>query len=390
MFVDMTFCRNPGLLQTAADLHQQGMIQPDTYVLDLDAIIRNGRVIKEEADKFGIKLYFMTKQLGRNPVVAEALMKLGYDGAVVVDYREADRLWENGIHLGNVGHLVQIPSHKVGEIVARRPNVITVYTVDKAREISQAAVKQGIQQNIMLRVIGNQDVLYPGQHGGFYLNELQVNAREIEILPNIRITGVTSFPCFLYDEKVNDIVATSNTQTLQVAKQLLEEMGIQIREVNIPSATCTRVIKEIADLGGTHGEPGHGLLGTTPLHAATEQPEIPAIVYVSEISHSLDKVSYCYGGGHYRRSHMKHALVGSSFSDMRKVDVESPDVESIDYYLKLNQLADVGATVLFAFRAQVFVTRSEVAVVSGISTDNPKLVGTYDSLGRLLKRGGSV
>ena len=69
----------------------------------------------------------------------------------------------------------------------------------------------------------------------------------------------------------------------------------------------------MAKMGGNCGEPGHGLTGTTPLHAAcAEEPEIPAIVYVSEVSHNFQGKAYCYGGGHYRRSHVKQALVGRS------------------------------------------------------------------------------
>ena len=42
-------------------------------------------------------------------------------------------------------------------------------------------------------------------------------------------------------------------------------------------------IPEIRKLGGHQGEPGHALTGTTPLHAVLDLPEIPALVYVSEI-----------------------------------------------------------------------------------------------------------
>lgn len=385
MFLDTVLHRNSTLLEAALAFHRQGDVRPDTYVLDLDTICENARMIKEQADAWHVGLYFMTKQLGRNPLVAEALLALGYPAAVAVDYKEAALLADHGIPLGNVGHLVQIPSGQVAEIVRQKPRIITVYSVEKACEISRAAVAVNRVQDIMLRVIGEGDVLYPGQYGGFLLDEIVAKAKAIAALPNLRVSGITSFPCFLFDEQAGALAPTVNADTLRRAKAMLTEAGIDVAEVNMPSATCVASIREIARLGGTHGEPGHGLLGTTPLHAVTEQPELPAVVYVSEISHELDGNSYCYGGGHYRRSHMTAALVGNQPERLRRVAVESPDTESIDYYLRLNCRAAVGDTVLMAFRTQIFVTRSDVAVVEGIRAGTPRIAGIFDSQGRVLR-----
>jgi predicted amino acid racemase len=385
MFLDTTYRRNPRLIETAFKLHQQGQIQPDTYVLDLDAVISNAKSMKEEADSYGIKLYFMTKQFGRNPLVAKELMKLGYEGAVAVDYKEADILYKNGIKLGHVGHLVQVPSNKVEEMLLKSPEVITVYSVEKAREISAAAKRLGLTQRIMLRVIDREDILYPAQYGGFYLEELIEKAGEIIKLPNIILHGVTSFPCFLYDCQIGEIEKTSNAATVIKAKRMLEEaFHINIGQVNTPSATCTRSMSRIAEAGGTHGEPGHGLLGTTPLHAVRDEIEIPAIAYVSEISHNLGGQCFCYGGGHYRRSNMEGAFVGTDLENMKRMKVEMPESDNIDYYITLQGSAEVGHTAVMAFRTQIFVTRSEVAVVKGIQTGEPEILGIYDSQGRLI------
>ncbi|WML34924.1 YhfX family PLP-dependent enzyme [Clostridium sp. OS1-26] len=386
MFLDITKKRNHGLIKVAFELHQKGLIQPDTYIIDLDNIIENGRKIKEEADKYGIKLYFMTKQFGRNPIVCHELMKLGYSGAVVVDFKEALTLKENGIKLGHVGHLVQIPTHCMEEIIEAKPEVVTVYSVDKAREVSKISQKLGQVQNIMLRVLDEGDTLYPAQYGGFYLNELIEKAKEIKELPNINIYGITSFPCFLFDPKEGDIKATKNIETLKQAQKLLEDkLNIKIQELNLPSATCVANIKSIAEYGGTHGEPGHGLTGTTPYHAENEAEEIPCLVYVSEVSHNLKEECYCYGGGHYRRSHMNKALVGSSIENYIELKAEEPSNESIDYYIALKGNANVGETVVMSYRTQVFVTRSSVAVVKGIKEGKPELLGIYDSLGKKTK-----
>lgn len=385
MFLEATLRRNPKLIDAAFKLHSEGYIEPDTYILDLDTILENAKAIKNEADKYGIKLYFMTKQLGRNPYISKELMKLGYEGAVAVDYREAQVLASNSIALGHIGHLVQIPKHKIESLLKARPQFITVYSVEKAKEISEAAVKLNITQKIIIRVIDKDDMLYPAQYGGFYLEEIVDKAKEINKLPNLKLAGITTFPCFLYDEIAGLINETSNVYTLQKAKKLLEEAGINIEQINMPSATCTCNIANIAKFGGTHGEPGHGIMGTTPIHAVSDQVEVPAVVYVSEVSHNLGDQSFCYGGGHYRRSHMENALIGKSLNSASKYKVEEPEVESIDYHFTLSPKAEVSSTVVMAFRTQIFVTRSRVAVVKGIQKGTPEIVGIYDSQGMLLQ-----
>lgn len=386
MFLDITQKRNPNLIKAAFYLHQNGFIQPDTYVIDLDHLMDNARHIKAAADQNGISLYFMSKQLGRNPLVCKALVDAGYAGAVTVDFREALTLIDQGIPLGHVGHLVQIPTHGIEKILQARPEVITVYSVEKAKQISDVACRLGLVQNIMLRVLDAGDTLYPEQYGGFYLEELAEKARLIESLPNIHIHGVTSFPCFLYDERKGSICPTHNVETLLKAQTILESsLSISLKQLNMPSASCAANMAAIALQGGTHAEPGHGLTGTTPYHAYQEGVEIPCIAYVSEISHQLKEASFCYGGGHYRRSHMEQALVGSSFETALKVKTLSPDVESIDYYMTLQTAANVGDTVVMSYRTQIFVTRSHVAVVAGIKENKPKLLGIFDSQGREVK-----
>lgn len=387
MFLDLLQKRNPNLVKTAFDLHRDGLIEPDTYVLDMDALQYNGKTIKEEADKYGIKLYIMTKQFGRNPYVAAELMKLGYDGAVAVEYREAELLYQNGIKLGHVGHLVQVPANLIERVLSMKPEVITVYSLEKAYEISKAARKMNVTQKIMLRIIDENDIILPGQNGGISTKELLETASIILDMPNIELHGLTSFPCFLVDEDRNKISETHNASTIVQSKSLLEaHFGIKLNQLNMPSVTCSSSIKKIAEMGGTHGEPGHGLLGTTPIHALSDQMEIPAIIYVSEISHNFDHMSYCYGGGYYRRSHMRGALVGKDMKSAERIDVKTPDSYAIDYYIGLKRHARVGDTAVFSFRTQIFVTRSKVAVVRGISEGKPQILGIYDSLGGLVKK----
>lgn len=383
MFLDLTLRRNKALINYSFQLHQSGAILPDTYVIDLDTVVANGRSMVQEAKKNHVELYVMTKQYGRNPLITEELIKAGFQGAVAVDFKEAKILQQNKIPIGHVGHLVQIPSQYVDEVIAMNPAYITVYSLEKAKEINEACRKQGKRQKVFLRVIDQEDILYPAQYGGFYLDELPEVIPELQRLSHIKIDGLTSFPCFLYDPQQADIATTPNLATIQKAKSMLEEQfGLEIIHLNTPSSTCTSLIGEIAKNGGTQGEPGHGLLGTTPFHAVRDLAERPAMVYVSEVSHNLGDQSFCYGGGHYRRSHMENALVGRTLESAIPVKVATPDTESIDYYIGLKKNLNVGDSVVMAYRTQVFVTRSSVAVVKGLSSGKPELVGIYDSQGK--------
>ena len=144
MFLEKTVEKNKELINVAFELHKKGVIEPDTYVIDLDRTIENARRIKEEADKYNVKLYFMSKQIGRNPLVCKELMKLGYEGAVVVDFREAEVMINNGIKIGHVGHLVQIPTSLLKKIVSSKPDYITVYSIEKAKQIDLVCKELGI------------------------------------------------------------------------------------------------------------------------------------------------------------------------------------------------------------------------------------------------------
>ena len=187
------------------------------------------------------------------------------------------------------------------------------------------------------------------------------------------------------------VEGTENVNTLTKAvKVLQDEFGIEVKQVNMPSATCTSTIPIIKELGGTHGEPGHGFTGTTPYHANHDLPEVPSILYVSEVSHIFENKAYTFGGGFYRRSNVKNALAGNNYEELKNniLEVEVNEPEAIDYYGSLiidDKYVNIGDTVIYAFRTQIFVTRSEVALVEGISHGNPRLVGIYDSLGNRLR-----
>ncbi|MCD8278677.1 YhfX family PLP-dependent enzyme [Enterocloster citroniae] len=382
MFLNQTIRRNRELAETAFMLHQEGRILPDSYVVDVDAFLENARRLLHKAEENHIKLYFMLKQIGRNPYLAKALVELGYSGAVV-DYREGLVMMRHNIPIGNVGHLVQVPGALIKNMVAYGPEVMTVYSREKIMEIQAAAAELGRRQALMLRVYGDFDMIYSGQTAGFHLDELKETAIWIKTeCPQLEIKGVTSFPCYLYDETAGDVLPTRNLETVKCAVEILKTCGVDVTLVNTPSATCCHTIDKMVEFGGNCGEPGHGLSGTTPMHAEHDLEEIPAVVYVSEVSHNFMGNAYCFGGGHYRRSHVKHVLVGKSLKDSRDLTVIPPTDESIDYHFGISEECTVGDTAVMAFRFQIFVTRSDVALVKGIRKGCPEIIGIYDSQGR--------
>lgn len=383
MFVNALQKHNPALIDAALALHKQGEILPDSYVLDLDAFINNARTIKAKADKHGIALYAMTKQIGRNPYLGRLLVdELGYEGIVCVDFKEVRLFARHGIKIVHVGHLVQPPQAMLDQLMNEvQPDVVTVVSIEKAQALSQAAQKVGRVQNILLKFYAPGDMLYTNQETGFPLHDIESVVATIQALPGVKITGLTHFPCLLaeYDQ----VVPTSNAHTVANAAKQCEALGIDLQQINLPSLTCSASMATLAQLGATHVEPGHALTGTTPLHQfETAQPERIAMLYLSEISHHYEGQSYCFGGGYYRRGHAEHALIWpKSGAPAQKCHVRNDEQASIDYHLRLTALAPVGSPVIMAFRTQVFVTRSDIAIVAGIQTGQPHLVGVWDALG---------
>lgn len=382
MFLSALEKENPLLIKEAIRLHKKGLIQPDTYLLDLDQIRLNARKLLKKANENSLTLFFMLKQIGRNPLVAKELMKIGFTGAVVVDFREALLMMENDIPLGNVGHLVQVPQSLLKKIMIYGAQYITVYSIEKVKLINEIAGELGIKQKILVKVLETDDTIYDGQTSGFSLSELPNFIKEVKQLDNVDIAGLTTFPCFLLTQ--DELLPTKNLKTIIKAKTIFKNHELPIKELNMPSATCMATIEQINTFGGTQGEPGHALTGTTPLHAVRTQPEKPAILYVSEISHQFDRHSYFYGGGFYPRGHWENVMVVKEHK--KKYDTVLPlSSDNIDYYIGTKTCHEIGATVIASFRTQIFVTRSEVAVIDGIHSDKPECLTIFDSQGRFLR-----
>ena len=383
MFLESTLKYNKKLIEAALDFHQRGIISPNTYVLDLDTVKKNTKVLSEKARKQDIELFFMTKQFGRNPLVAQAIAESGIDKAVAVDPWEAITLSQNGIKIGHVGHLVQIPIHMIPAILKLHPDYVTVFSLANARNISRAAKEMGRKQKVFLRIANKEDYIYKGQEGGFTFEQIVKDIESIEQLEGLEIAGLTSFPCILIKDGLPTV--TPNVTSMQTVKSFLMERGYKRLEMNMPSATSCGTIKLLKENGATQGEPGHALIGTTPIHATKKLAERPAMVYVTEVSHISNHHAYVFGGGFYPRSHMKAALVGTNKNHLKKVQAIEMTPDHIDYYGSLNTVeAKVGDTAIFAFRTQVFVTNAHIAILKNVSED-PELIGVFDSKGNVIE-----
>lgn len=394
MFLDLIQRRNTPLLDAAAALHRAGDIPPNTYVIDLDAVGRNAAAFVAEASRLGLTPFAMTKQIGRNPDVSRALVANGLTHAVGVDLECTVAATTGGLAVGHLGHLVQIPRHQAAIAAGLRPLFWTVFNEDKAREAGQAALALGRLQDVLLRVVAPGDRFYTGHEGGFPVEHIVAAADRIDKIPGVRVAGVTTFPATLFDAESGTAKATPNRATLTRAKELLEASGRTGVEVNAPGTTSISVLAALAEAGATQVEPGHGLTGTTPLHAVEDLVEEPAIAYVSEVSHFHDSSAYVFGGGLYvdpvLGDSRTRALVypgGSADTNSAvELDVDMPAPEAIDYYCRVpleetptspSNHVDVGDTVIFGFRPQVFVTRGLTAAISGISTGNPHVEGIW-------------
>ena len=381
MFLRQTIKKNPKLIEAVMNFHQRMLISPDTYVIDVDHFLSNARLIADEAAKYNIELYFMLKQIGRNPYLAKELMKLGYAGAVVVDFKEAKVMMKHNVPIANVGHLVQPNRALIQELVDYGCEYFTVYSLEKMNDINEAAKKSNKVQKVLIRVYDEGDLIYSGQTAGFALKDLKENLSKMKEFENIQIAGLTSFPCYLYSEETNDIEATSNLNTVLKAKKVLEDEGIEVININTPSTTSVKTIQKMAKINATSGEPGHGLSGTTPLHTKDGSEEIPSVVYLSEVSHNFEGKAYIFGGGYYRRGHAEKVLVGKNIKDSKIVNVLTPDLDSIDYHFGLSEECEVNDTAIMAFRFQIFVTRSDVCLMKGLIDGNPEIIGLYTALG---------
>ena len=384
MFLDALVRRNPAFVSAAIRLQQQGAIPAAAFVLDLDAVEANARLISQEAARVGVEAFAMTKQVGRHPALIAAVQRGGIDAGVAVDMECVRALRDAGMRMGHVGHLVQVPRNDAAEAAAAEPANWTVFDEIKAAEAAAAAHAAGREQALLARIVADGDTFYNGHEGGFPADDVLRVADAIDGLPGARFGGITTFPALLYDHDRRVVVPTPNLGTLQRAVERLRGAGRTDVRINGPGTTAAGVLATLAAAGVTQVEPGHGLTGTTPLHAVRDEPELPAALYVSEISHHHGGRAYCYGGGFYIDPvfppYPVHALVSrdGDVSSALRVEADLPPPAMIDYYGMLHEdrgvRLEAGMSAVFGFRIQAFFARAPVVAVAGVASGAPRVV----------------
>ncbi len=392
MFLDNLVRQNPAFAEAVIALHQEGHLPPDTYVIDLDTLGANARMICDESHRLGMAVVAMTKQFGRNPDALRVLADHGVDSFVAVDVTCARSIHRSGRRLGHVGHLVQIPRHLAPEISGMNPDYWTVFTGVKAAEAARAAASQGRDQAVLLRVYGPDDITVETHAGGFPTADIDDVAVWVDGLDGAHFAGLTSYPALVFDRDTRTVKATPNLRTLEATVEHLRSSGRSGLQVNAPGETSTAVLSMLADAGVTQVEPGHGFHATGAHHAFADLPERPAMVYLSEVSHTVGDIAFCFGGGLYlcigSVEYQPTALIGRDLNTavaQRSPALLGQDHQVIDFYGRLAPVpstVQAGDSVLFCFRAQAFYTRSLVAGVSGVSSGSPRVEGLYTVDGR--------
>jgi predicted amino acid racemase len=395
MFLEAIRRRNPKLIEQAIGLHQAGRIPANSYVIDLDAVEANARVMTDAARKLGLKLFAMTKQMGRNPRFCRALKRGGISKAVAVDMECARACRRGDLAIGHIGHLVQVPRAEAEAAAAMAPDYWTVFNIEKAAEAANATVGTGRSQALLARILAPGDRFYRGHEGGFPAEGVVETADALDRVAGARFSGITTFPALLFDTHSRKLVPTANLSTLERARAALAKAGRSSIEINAPGTSSTVAFSTLANAGATQVEPGHGLTGTTPMHAFDDLPERPAVVYVSEISHYHCGEAYCFGGGLYidpvfPKYPLKAIVSGEPTSLASALtSVEIPPPEAIDYYGMIDATGavkpKVGDTVVFGFRPQVFVTRAFVVGVSGVASNRATAEAIHDAHGRVVE-----
>jgi predicted amino acid racemase len=382
MFLDVLRRRNPAFIEAAIGLHQQGKLPANAYVLDLDAVERNAKVLKDEADRLGLKIFAMTKQVGRSSSFCKAVMRGGIERAVAVDMACARATHKVGMKLGHLGHLQQIAKFEA-DAAARtfKPDYWTVFNDTKAEEAGKGAKAAGYVQDLLARIAAEGDIFYRGHEGGFDAGEIVAVADRLDAVPGGRFAGITTFPALLFDHAARKVLPTPNLATLSKAAEALAKTGRKGIEINAPGTTSSVMLAALAEAGATQCEPGNGLHGTTALHVIEDLPELPAVLYLTEVSHLSGGKAYCFGGGFYIDpifpDYDVKAIVSAeptaAATALRSVEVPPPS--AIDYYAMIDASAasapKPGDSAVFGFRGQAFVTRAYVVGVSGISKGKP-------------------
>ena len=124
-------------------------------------------------------------------------------------------------------------------------------------------------------------------------------ADDLDRLEGGRFAGVTTFPALLFEPEDGAYGPTPNLATLARSVEALHKAGRHDIEVNAPgttsSATISRAGRSWRDPVRAGPWPDRHL---SPARGS-RLPEVPAVCYVTEVSHLHAGRAYCFGGGLY-------------------------------------------------------------------------------------------
>src|SRR5262245_52453434 len=183
MFLDVLRRRNPAFIETAMALHQEGKIPANAYVIDLDAVTHNAQILSDEARRLGLKIFAMTKQVGRSSSFCHAVRRGGIDRAVAVDMACARAVHKAGLKLAHLGHLQQVARHEASAAASTfKPDYWTVFNEAKAKEAAAGAKAAGRTQDLLARIRAEGDTFYRGHEGGFDASDVAAVADRFDAL----------------------------------------------------------------------------------------------------------------------------------------------------------------------------------------------------------------
>lgn len=385
------------MLESAIRLHQEGAIPPSTHLIDLDAVSENAGAIADAARRLSLTAFAMTKQDGHEPHMTGLVLDRGFHGVTAVEAMQAYRIRRHGFPLGNVGHTSQLPRAEVERILAMDPQFVTVYTVEAARRVSAACVALGRTQPLYVTVGRPGDEGTDAElFGGWNEADCVEGIRPILSLPHVSIVGIAQHVTIDYPSQDDPYKArpTEAFFTALRARERLESgLGLENLRINC-SGNCNAVTAEIlAGYGATDIEPGAALVGSGRFHALLDMPEVPAQVFVSEITHHWAGNAYAIGGGFGFVWEMDGSLapfrgiVGRTLDEARCQQLDFLGPPWYDVYGLFRDpegAAEIGDTLLFVHLPQVIMERCYVAAVSGISRQAPIVEALLDSEGTVL------
>src|SRR5699024_3313495 len=147
MFLDVTKRRNPDPIKSGGNFHQSGKIPPNTYIIDVDSLKKNTKKLVKTADKHQYEPYFMRKRLKRLREITEIISGCGIDKSAAIDFNEGKLLADHHINIGNIGHLVQPGKNQWEEVLSWHPEVVTIFSYERAKQLSKVAKKIGVNQD---------------------------------------------------------------------------------------------------------------------------------------------------------------------------------------------------------------------------------------------------